>query len=102
MNKNEIIAVISDEFGLSKEQARDITLRVSRLIIDGVKEESKFIWPDLGTFVKSRRSARKGRNPMTGEVIDIAEKDVVKFTPAKTFKEEVAVVAIPASANDAA
>jgi DNA-binding protein HU-beta len=90
MNKNEIVAVIAEEFEISKETAKQIVGRVSGLIIAGVKQNGKFVWPELGTFSKSKRSRRKGRNPMTGEAIDIPEKNVPKFSPTKVFKDEVA------------
>jgi len=90
MNKQEIIAVIADEFDIPKEKAKNIVSKVSDLIIDGVKEHGKIVWPDLGTFASSTRSERKGRNPMTGETITIPQKNVPKFTPTKKFKEEVA------------
>ncbi|MET0156106.1 MAG: HU family DNA-binding protein [Rickettsiales bacterium] len=90
MNKQEIIAAIADEFDLTREKAKNIVEKVSCMIIGGVKEQGKIVWPDLGTFSCSTRNERKGRNPMTGEAITIPKKNVPKFTPTKKFKEEIA------------
>ena len=90
MNKQDIINAIADEFDLSKETSKNIVAKVTDLIIESVKSEGKIVWPELGTFTRSNRSERKGRNPMTGETITIPEKNVPKFTPTKKFKEEVA------------
>ena len=53
------------------------------------KKDGKVTLVGFGTFQKTRRKARKGRNPQTGEVIKIKASNVVKFKPGKKLKEAV-------------
>ena len=53
------------------------------------KTGGQFVIPGLGKAVKARRKARQGRNPQTGETIQIPAKTVVKFRLAKAFKDAV-------------
>ena len=53
------------------------------------KKNGKVTLVGFGTFQKSRRKARKGRNPQTGEMIKIKAKNVVKFKPGKKLRDSV-------------
>ena len=53
------------------------------------KTGGQFVIPGLGKAVKAHRKARQGRNPQTGETIQIPAKTVVKFRLAKAFKDAV-------------
>ena len=53
------------------------------------KSSGQFVVPGLGKAVKANRKARTGRNPRTGEAIQIPAKTVVKFRLAKAFKDAV-------------
>ena len=54
------------------------------------KQKGLFILPGIGRLVKSKRKARMGRNPATGEAIKIAAKTVVKFRVAKAAQDSIA------------
>ncbi len=79
MNKSELIDSIADGAGLSKADAK----RALDAFIDStgsaLKKGDKVALVGFGTFSVSNRSARKGRNPQTGQEIQIAAKNVVKF-----------------------
>ena len=51
-----------------------------------IKKDKRFSYPGFGTFTVKKRKARKGRNPKTGEIIDIAPTRTVAFKPAPNFK----------------
>jgi DNA-binding protein HU-beta len=53
------------------------------------KKDGKVTLVGFGTFQKTRRKARKGRNPQTGEVIKIKATNVVKFKPGKKLKDAI-------------
>jgi DNA-binding protein HU-beta len=62
--------------------------------VDGVtktlkKKDGKVTLVGFGTFQKSRRKARKGRNPQTGEMLKIKARNVVKFRPGKKLRDAV-------------
>jgi DNA-binding protein HU-beta len=62
--------------------------------VDGVtktlkKKDGKVTLVGFGTFQKSRRKARKGRNPQTGEMLKIKARNVVKFKPGKKLRDAV-------------
>ena len=59
-----------------------------------LKKEGRFSFSELGTFTVSDRSARKGRNPSTGEVIKIKASKAVRFKAAPALKAMVAKVKV--------
>ena len=90
MTKAELIDKMSKEAKISKAAAG----KALDSFMDGVtkalkKKEGKVTLVGFGTFQKSRRKARKGRNPQTGNPIKIKAKNVVKFKPGKKLKDAV-------------
>ena len=82
--KSEIIAGVAEAAEISKKQA---AAALDALATMAYKEaKNKFTVPGLGKMVLVNRAARKGRNPATGEIIDIPAKRVVKFRVAKVAK----------------
>ena len=88
MNKQEIVANLSDELQLSKKDASQAYDIVFAKIIEGLKVDGKVAINGLGTFAVKERAAREGRNPKTGETITIPSSKNVTFKPAKTLKDE--------------
>ena len=89
MNKGELVASIAKQSGLTKadsQRALDATLDAIQGQLAGGE---RVTLPGFGTFSTSHRSARKGRNPQTGEEIQIAAKTVAKFKAGKGLKEAV-------------
>ena len=89
MNKNELIAKVSTETSLTKADTQRVieaTLETTRKCIKK-GEEVRLV--GFGTFVRSKRSARRGRNPQTGKEIQIKAQWVPRFRPGKEFKDFV-------------
>lgn len=89
MNKGDLINKIAESANLSKSQATDALAAVLDGIADALKDGDKATLIGFGTFSVSKREARTGRNPQTGETIQIAAKNVVKFKPGKELSESV-------------
>jgi len=87
MTKSEIIKGIAEKAEITKKQAVIALEALVAMAYKGAKEG--FPLPGLGKLVLVHRKARKGRNPATGEIIDIPAKKVVKFRVAKVAKEAI-------------
>jgi len=89
MTKSQLLEVLAGETGLSKKDVGNFLDKLSNLALKEVKQSGEFVLPGLGKLVKINRPARMGRNPATGESIQIKAKTVVKFKVAKAAKEAV-------------
>ncbi|SAK56764.1 histone family protein DNA-binding protein [Caballeronia hypogeia] len=89
MNKQELIDAVAAEAGLSKVAAEDTINAVLNTISKAVAEGDAVQLIGFGSFGTGERSARTGRNPQTGEAIEIAAAKTVKFTAGKAFKDAV-------------
>jgi len=89
MTKSQLLEVLAGETGLSKKDVGNFLDKLSNLALKEVKQSGEFVIPGLGKLVKINRAARMGRNPATGESIQIKAKTVVKFKVAKAAKEAV-------------
>jgi len=87
MTKSEIVAKVAETAGITKKQAKAAIEGLVALAYKGAA--NGFTIPGLGKLVKVNRKARKGRNPKTGEIIDIPAKTVLKFRIAKAAKDAV-------------
>ena len=90
MNRDELIKEIAKDAGISNYAAR----KAVRSITDGITgalaiEDGKVSLSGFGTFLTHHREAHMGRNPMTGEPIRIAARNVVKFKAGKRLRESV-------------
>lgn len=85
--KSQIIAQIAEDADITKVQAK---AAVESLVAQAYKGATEgFTIPGVGKLVKVQRKARKGRNPATGETIDIPAKTVLKFRIAKAAKDAI-------------
>ncbi len=89
MTKGEFIDQVSDRAGLSKKDAADAVDAVLETIQDALKRGSEVSFSGFGKFSVSARSAREGRNPATGEKINIAASKVPKFSAGAGLKKAV-------------
>lgn len=90
MNKHEFMSKVKETLELSSiDKANDTVNKLSKLIVDLVKSGEEVSFGDLGKFVVKESAARKGRNPQTGEVIDIPAKRAMKFKIAKKAKDSI-------------
>ena len=89
MNKTELIAAIADQAELSKKDAEAALNAFNGTIGKALKKGDKVQLVGFGTFEVSKRSARKGRNPQTGETIKIKASKTPKFKAGKALKDMV-------------
>ncbi|HLD18085.1 MAG TPA: HU family DNA-binding protein [Patescibacteria group bacterium] len=87
MSKSQLVAALADATGLSKKQASEFMDKILELAYGEVRKNGEFVIPGLGKLVKVDRPARMGRNPATGQSIQIPAKTVVKFRVAKAAKD---------------
>ena len=89
MNKAQFIALLAPHFDNNKkETARAVDIVFDSIVRTISKGEDVMI-NDFGKFKKVDRAARKGRNPFTGETIQIKASKKVRFLPAKALKEVI-------------
>jgi len=84
MNKYDIIEEVS-RVTCAKKEARDAVNRAIHTIIGALKKGDKVSLMGLGSFYVKTRKARIGRNPKTGEVVNISARRVLRFVPSKKF-----------------
>ena len=87
MTKTEFVDQVADRAGLSKKDAADAVDAVLDTIEQALKRGSDVTFSGFGKFSVSQRNAREGRNPATGETIQIAASRVPKFTPGAALKK---------------
>ncbi|MFM8405610.1 MAG: HU family DNA-binding protein [Actinomycetota bacterium] len=90
MNKTQFIASLAPHFNGSKKEAAHAVEIVFDSIVRNIHRGEDVTINDFGKFKKVDRKARKGRNPFTGETIQIKASKKVRFLPAKALKEVVA------------
>lgn len=89
MTKSQTIQTLADKLGKSKKEVSEMLDAIVELACQETKKSGEFTVPGLGKLVKKRRDARMGRNPATGEQIQIPAKTVVKFRLAKSAKDAI-------------
>lgn len=87
MTKADLIDSIARREGLSRQKAEEIVNGFLDDIVAGLKNGDKINVSGFGTFSISERKGRTGRNPKTGETIEIAPSRVAKFKAGKVLKE---------------
>ena len=89
MNKAQFIAYLAPQFGDSKKEAARAIEVVFDAVVRNISKGEDVMINDFGKFKKVDRPARKGRNPFTGESIQIKASKKVRFLPAKGLKEVI-------------
>lgn len=89
MNKTELINAVAEKTELTKKEAGKAVDAVFETVMDSLSEGEKVQIIGFGNFEVRDRSARKGRNPQTGEEIQIAASKVPAFKAGKALKEAV-------------
>ena len=83
MNKVELIAAVAEKAGMTKVDARKAIDAIMDVTKKELKKDGKVALVGFGTMSVTKRPARQGHNPQTGETIKIKAKKVVRFKPAK-------------------
>ena len=89
MNKAELIEAISKDASLPKKDVDAVIKSFISTVTSALSNKESVQLIDFGTFETSEREARTGRNPATGESIEIAASTVVKFKAGSGLKEKV-------------
>ena len=89
MNKNEFVAAIAEKSGLTKKDAEAALNAYTAVVMDALKAGDSVQLIGFGTFEVRERAARTGRNPHTGETIEIAAAKVPAFKPGKALKDAI-------------
>ncbi len=97
MTQTQIVQTLADKCGVTKKAAKGLLETLAKTAITEVKKNGVFVLPGIGRLVRVDRKARMGRNPATGQPIQIPAKKVVKFRVAKVAKDAI----VPAKASKA-
>ena len=89
MNKADLVSAMANEAGITKRQAAAALDSALKNISGTLKDGESVTLIGFGTFSVSERAARQGRNPQTGEVIDIPVSKVARFKAGKALKDLV-------------
>ncbi len=89
MNKAELIQAVAAKSGLSKKDAEAAVAAVIDSLTDALKAGEKVALVGFGTFSVKARAARTGKNPQTGEAIQIAACKVPAFVAGKALKDAI-------------
>ena len=89
MTQSEVVNHFAEKFGMKRAQAKELFEELANLATNEVKSNGEFVLPGFGKLVLSQRKAREGRNPATGETIQIPAKTTLKFRVGKGMKDSV-------------
>jgi DNA-binding protein HU-beta len=89
MNKAGLIDEVADKVGITKKEIGSVIDAVIESISKALEKREKVTLVGFGTFQIMERKPRRGRNPQTGQVIQIPAKNVAKFKAGKGLKEKV-------------
>ena len=87
MNKAELIAAVAENAELTKKDAEKAVKAFIEVVTDELKKGEKVQLVGFGTFEVSERAAREGRNPQTGETMEIKASKTPKFKAGKALKD---------------
>ncbi|HEC08420.1 MAG TPA: HU family DNA-binding protein [Acidimicrobiales bacterium] len=87
--KSELLSEVAEKAGVAKSEAEQVLGAFFEKVTEAVKGDRKVSWPGFGSFSKTHRAARTGRNPQTGDPVEIKASDAMKFTASKALKEEM-------------
>ena len=87
MNKTELVAAMAEQTNLSKKDAEAALKAFIDVVSEELKKGEKVQLVGFGTFEVSERAAREGRNPQTGETMEIKASKTPKFKAGKSLKD---------------
>ena len=89
MTKTDLSAAVADQAGLSKKDAEKAVSTVLDVIVEALEKGEKVQLVGFGTFEVRERAARTGKNPRTGETIEIAASKVPAVKPGQAMKNRL-------------
>ena len=89
ITKAELLDAVAKSADVSKADAERVLSAFFSTVTGSAKKGDKVGWPGFGNFSATNRPARNGRNPRTGETVQIAASTAMKFTSSSTLKTEL-------------
>lgn len=89
MNKGDLVSKLAEDAGITKVQANAALDAFTEAVAKTLKKGDSVTLVGFGTFSVSKRAARTGRNPKTGEALKIKAKKVAKFKAGKGLSEKI-------------
>jgi DNA-binding protein HU-beta len=89
MTKAELLDAVAKRAGVTKSDAERVLDGFFAEVVASSKKGEKVSWPGFGSFSTTKRAARQGVNPRTGEKVKIAASTAMKFTASSTLKGEL-------------
>lgn len=89
MNKDELVTTVAQKTQLPKKTAEQLVSAAFETISEALAKDEKVTLVGFGTFAIRERAARMGKNPRTGETIEIKARKSPAFTPGKALKERL-------------
>jgi len=89
MTKNDIVDSLYEKIGVSKKEASDLIDSIFNSIKTALSEDKNVKISNFGNFVIRKKNSRTGRNPKTGEEIEIPARTVVTFKPSQKLKDTI-------------
>lgn len=89
MNKSDLVAAMAEKAEISKKDAEKALAAFTDVVADCLKNGDKIQLVGFGTFEVSERAAREGRNPLTGETMQIKASKSPKFKAGKALKDQL-------------
>jgi len=86
VNRSQLVAAVSSSSGVSASDTDAVLSALAKVIAGAMKDRDKVTLPGFVAFEAKHREARTGRNPATGEAIEIAASWAVKVTPGSALK----------------
>lgn len=87
LTKSQLMSKMAETWGVSKKEAAEMYDAFVEMLYGEIRRAGEVMLPGLGKFAKKHRKARMGRNPATGESIQIPAKTVMKFSVNKAAKD---------------
>ncbi|WP_454961694.1 HU family DNA-binding protein [Eggerthia catenaformis] len=87
MKKDELVTKIAEKTDLSKSDVNKVLVSLATIVTDALKANDEVTLQELGKFLIKERAAKTGRNPHTGETIEIAATKAPSFKAAKPLKD---------------
>ena len=89
MTKAELIENVYEKVGFSKKDSSDLVELIFDMIKESLSRSEKIKISGFGNFIVRQKRARKGRNPQTGETIEITARKVLTFRPSHVLKAQL-------------
>ncbi|MBS7315561.1 MAG: HU family DNA-binding protein [Clostridiaceae bacterium] len=89
MNRSEMIDILAEKVGFSRKDIERILNEMNNITVETLAKGEKVAFSGFGSFEVRSRAAHTGRDPRTGEQIDVAETRTVAFRPGKVLKSAI-------------